>query len=126
MTNLDLSYNRMSDFSNNSLLGLKNLDISGNSLTQLNLTDNRAFSLKTLYLEFNLLEGWENGGATDTSLEELDLSSNKIKAFDGHTLLKLEYLDLSFNTQLTSFKENWLPSLKRLDISQTALSEFHC
>lgn len=60
------------------------------------------------------------------TLFHLDLSSNKLAVFQEQYLPQLLSLDLSFNTNLTTFTGNTLSKLKHLDLYLTSLSNFEC
>lgn len=86
------------------------------------------FTLRSIRLDFNLLEYLDSTMFTNTQyLTELSLSNNQLKILPDNTfatLSNLTSLDLSFNPLITTnFKELLLniPRLRNLNLSSTGL-----
>ncbi|KAJ8982863.1 hypothetical protein NQ317_006413 [Molorchus minor] len=124
---LDLSYNRITNFSINNAPLLEYISLGHNMLNTFSLTYlNDLNKLKTLMLHNNKIQDvYPSTFQGLIALEELDLSNNKIKLQnDSFTnLYKLEQLSLSNNSisVLPLYVFRNLTNLKTLDLSKNML-----
>ena len=128
LRNLDISYNKISEFENSpleqSLISYQNLvelNIKGNDIKELPKSLNELINLKVLSASCNKIQ---NFNLKLPKLLSLDLSNNKITDFSNKVMDKLLFLNLGFN-RIKKVDVSSFPKIRQLILSGNDLTKFN-